>query len=178
MPVSPDLLDALQYCVDRLAHVAKKDEKDYKYFYWRDLVRAHRAALAAGPAAEDTTSPEIRAEDFIQAQVDQAPEPLRRLGEWLTHILDDDQWKTAERMLLGASIAANAPSPDAGLREALEKIAAYSEGAIASAASPKLASPTDKFQDRIVLLFEKIGKCARAALSARPADELKTGEKQ
>jgi len=50
------------------------------------------------------------AEQFIQAAIDQAPEPLRRLGEYLTRVLDEDQWKTAEGMLLGAATAP--PVPD------------------------------------------------------------------
>lgn len=49
------------------------------------------------------TRPEDTAEQFIQAAVDSAPEPLRRLGEWLANKLDDDDWKTAERLLNGAA---------------------------------------------------------------------------
>ena len=60
-----------------------------------------RAALASAPVAG-----EAQAEQFIQAAIDQAPEPLRRLGEYLSRVLDEDQWATAERMLLGACNAA------------------------------------------------------------------------
>lgn len=49
---------------------------------------------------------EAQADQFIQAAIDQAPEPLRRLGEYLSRVLDEDQWATAERMLLGACNAA------------------------------------------------------------------------
>lgn len=42
---------------------------------------------------------------FIDEAVDKAPEPLRRLGVWLSQILDEDQWKTADRMLLAAATA-------------------------------------------------------------------------
>ena len=38
----------------------------------------------------------------IQAAIDHAPEHLRRLGEYLSRVLDEDQWAVAERMLLGA----------------------------------------------------------------------------
>ncbi|WP_353630676.1 hypothetical protein AADG64_22480 [Achromobacter xylosoxidans] len=62
---------------------------------------AARAALASAPVAG-----EAQAEQFIQAAIDRAPEPLRRLGEYLSRVLDEDQWPTAERMLLGACDAA------------------------------------------------------------------------
>jgi hypothetical protein len=48
------------------------------------------------------STPEDQAEAFIQAALDLSPEPLRRLGEYLARVLDEDQWATAERMLLGA----------------------------------------------------------------------------
>lgn len=57
--------------------------------------------------------PEDRAEAFIQAAVDSAPDPLRRLGEWLANKLDEDDWRTAERMLLGAATASR-PVPHQG----------------------------------------------------------------
>ena len=63
------------------------------------------AALSSTPAADaGWQRPEDTAEQFVQAAVDRAPEPLRRLGEWLASVLDDDDWKTAERMLLGAAV--------------------------------------------------------------------------
>lgn len=68
----------------------------------RRSITTLRAALAVPASA---ARPEVEAEAFIQAAVDSSPEPLRRLGEWLTHKLDDDDWKTAERMLLGATLA-------------------------------------------------------------------------
>jgi Lar family restriction alleviation protein len=55
-------------------------------------------------------SPEDEAERFIQAAVDRAPEPLRRLGVYLSNILDGDHWATAERMLLGAATASLPPA--------------------------------------------------------------------
>lgn len=47
-------------------------------------------------------------EHYLQQMIDDAPEPLRRLGQWLGKVLDDDHWPTAERMLLGACKAAAA----------------------------------------------------------------------
>lgn len=90
------------------------------------VLRKVRAFLKASPApseAEKPLRPEEEAEAFIQAAVDNSPEPLRRLGEWLTHKLDDDDWKTAERMLLGATLA---PAPEAEkLKEALRTTKAF-----------------------------------------------------
>ncbi|WP_262411284.1 hypothetical protein [Pseudomonas aeruginosa] len=51
-------------------------------------------------------SPEERFEHYISNTIDRAPEPLRRLGNWLSHVLDEDQWTTAERMLTGPCVAA------------------------------------------------------------------------
>lgn len=87
---------------------------DYDYYHkalpaaWE----AARAALASAPVAGETW-----AEQFIQAAIDRAPEPLRRLGEYLSRVLDEDQWPTAERMLLGACDAA----PQAGECECARK---------------------------------------------------------
>jgi hypothetical protein len=62
---------------------------------------------ASAPAAG-----EAQADQFIQAAIDQAPEPLRRLGEYLSRVLDEDQWASAERMLLGACNAASKASAE------------------------------------------------------------------
>ena len=68
-----------------------------------EISAALQSAHAAGKAEG-----EAMAEKYIQAEVDRAPKPLRRLGEWLTNILDDDHFKTADRMVLGAVEACNA----------------------------------------------------------------------
>lgn len=70
------------------------------------LLRAEIAEKALAAARLEGRTPEDEAERFIQAAIDNAPEPLRRLGEWLANMLDDDQFKTADRMLLGACAAA------------------------------------------------------------------------
>jgi len=51
------------------------------------------------------------AEQYIQQSIDNAPEPLKRLGEWLTKVLDENQWPHAERLLLGAIAAKPAAVP-------------------------------------------------------------------
>lgn len=56
---------------------------------------------AASP--QEMTMTYAEHEQFIQAAIDRAPEPLRRLGEYLSQVLDEDDWKTAERLLLGAA---------------------------------------------------------------------------
>ena len=48
--------------------------------------------------------PEEEAEKFIQAAIDSAPNQFQRLGEFLSRILDEDQWKTAERLILGGLV--------------------------------------------------------------------------
>lgn len=53
-------------------------------------------------------SAEERFEHYLQNAIDNAPEPLRRLGEYLPHVLDEDEWATAERMLSGAVVASTA----------------------------------------------------------------------
>lgn len=65
-----------------------------------------RHGWAEKKAASAPVAGEAPAEQLIQAAIDQAPEPLRRLGEYLSRVLDEDQWATAERMLLGACDAA------------------------------------------------------------------------
>lgn len=94
-------------------HGEWEEEREVIKQIWRDEVRA--VLLATEPmlrenyrkaAAEET-------EAFIAAEIDRGPEPLRRLGEFLLHLLDDDRWKTAERMLLGAITRANNASDDA-----------------------------------------------------------------
>lgn len=51
-------------------------------------------------------------ERFIQASIEQAPEPLRRLGGYLASVLDEDQWRAAERMLLASAAAQQEASCD------------------------------------------------------------------
>lgn len=84
--------DALQYLIDN------------EIAYERAAREKAEAALAA---ASLPASSESEAEHFIQQAVDRSPEPLRRLGEWLSKVLDKDDWKTAERLLLGASLPAS-----------------------------------------------------------------------
>lgn len=56
-------------------------------------------------AQDQKTSPEDEAEQFIQAAIDSAPDQFRRLGEFLSRVLDEDQWKIAERLILGGLVA-------------------------------------------------------------------------
>ena len=48
--------------------------------------------------------PEEEAEKFIQAAIDSAPNQFQRLGEFLSRILDEDQCKPAERLILGGLV--------------------------------------------------------------------------
>ena len=47
-------------------------------------------------------------EKTIQSLIDEAPEPLKRLGEYLTEVLDADQWNHAEQYLLAMAAATRA----------------------------------------------------------------------
>ena len=63
-------------------------------------------------------TPEELAEQFIEAAIDHAPEPLRRLGGLLTEVLDADDFNAAEPLLLGiacevATLTAKAASVQA-----------------------------------------------------------------
>ena len=62
-------------------------------------------SAAPHPVSE---SAEDRFEHYLQNAIDNAPDPLRRLGEYLSHVIDEDEWATAERMLNGAIVAASA----------------------------------------------------------------------
>ena len=69
------------------------------------------AMLAAAPAAQGVSlgwSAEDACEAFIAAEIDAAPEALRRLGDWLCNVLDEDLHKTASAMVLGAMMETSA----------------------------------------------------------------------
>jgi len=63
---------------------------------------------AAAQVATLDWSAEDACEQFIAAEVDAAPEALRRLGDWLCNVLDEDQQKTASAMVLGAMMETSA----------------------------------------------------------------------
>lgn len=112
-----------------------------------DYEQRIRSALYPAPTSES------EAEQFIQAAVDSAPEPLRRLGEWLAGVLDEDDWKTAERMLIGAALA-NPGTAAGDVREALESVAPYLDAIVCYAST---ISEHDG---------NRVAKLVRAALSA------------
>ena len=78
------------------------------------------AALTAEPAAKAGDARSISVAEewavYMDEAVSKAPEPLRQLGEYLAGLLDEDQWKTAERYLNAAAL-----SPPAS--QSVEKIA-------------------------------------------------------
>ena len=81
--------------------------------YQADLLKLARELTASAPAnahAATGYDPHEMFDHFIAEAIDKSPEPLRRLGEWLAVHLDEDEWKTAERMLLGAATAWSAPA--------------------------------------------------------------------
>lgn len=66
----------------------------------------------------ESPTPESLAEKYIADMVSSAPEPLRELGDYLSRVLDEDEFKTAERYLLGAMNADAKAEPQ--WQEALE----------------------------------------------------------
>lgn len=67
---------------------------------------------------------EDAAEIYLADIISKSPEPLRELGGWLATRLDEDDWKTAERYVLGAmnSIAAlRAQAAEGGKEKAVEE---------------------------------------------------------
>lgn len=58
--------------------------------------------------------PEDACEQFIAAEIDSAPDALRRLGDWLSNVLDEDDNKTAASMVLGAMLETSAAVRNAG----------------------------------------------------------------
>lgn len=91
------------------AHVEKGDPRDvanFCCFLWN-----RGEAICAAPAAQVAVtgwSAEDACEAFIAAEVDAAPEALRRLGDWLCNVLDEDRQKTASAMVLGAMMETSA----------------------------------------------------------------------
>ena len=71
-----------------------------------ELVREIEAALSRG----EPMSPEDRFEQFVQAEIARAPEPLRALGSYLADTLDEDKFPKANALLLQL-----ATSPEAGM---------------------------------------------------------------
>jgi len=58
------------------------------------------------PAPDTATSVAEEWCAYMDEAVSKAPEPLRKLGEYLSGLLDEDQWKTSERLLNAAVITA------------------------------------------------------------------------
>ena len=68
---------------------------------------AARPFMREGEGDVSEEQVQVAVQAYVQRQIDTAPEPLRRLGEYLGGLLDEHQWPEAERMLLGAVTATN-----------------------------------------------------------------------
>ena len=110
--------DALIEAVAR--GIADADHKDHDYGMTADdamdsphgracyITRATAALAALRAAGYEVNKAGAAAEEFVHylnVEVDCAPKSLQRLGNWLSDVLDEDEWKTAERLLNGAVIA-------------------------------------------------------------------------
>lgn len=78
---------------------------------------AHRLRAIASERAAVRVCDEWIA--YMDEAVSKAPEPLRQLGEYLAGLLDEDQWKTAERYLNAAVLERTDHSDQAGEGEKL-----------------------------------------------------------
>ena len=94
-PDSPNTIWQFTQCPDAAARFERSSN-----------VEVVRIPAAPHPVSE---SAEARFEHYLQNAIDNAPDPLRRLGEYLSRVIDEDEWATAERMLNGAIVAASAP---------------------------------------------------------------------
>jgi hypothetical protein len=130
---------------------------------WSEKVERFAARHVIDVPASAPVAGEAQAEKFIQAAIDQAPEPLRRLGEYLSRVLDEDQWTTAERMLLGACYAA----PQACEAVPTEPLRVFSAGMWTYDGTGQAFSHTE--------LDEAAFVTYRAALSAQPGAQKNGG---
>jgi|GEM_PF-6228408 len=123
----------------------------------RSLIRALPAV-----AASQASDPAVSAGDFLDAVVSKAPEPLKQLGKWLSSLLDEDDWPTAERYLNAAAVAVE-PQPDprdaviAGLETILNE-----RGAVFDA----MVDAAEDAAGKDVSFNVVIGRSLRAALAA------------
>ena len=87
--------------------------------------------MAGRKAAESRATDDF--EHYVRNAIDNAPEPLRRLGEYLTDVLDEDQWAHADPILLGVAVeiaasTAREKAKDveiAGLRSVMEDLLSW-----------------------------------------------------
>jgi hypothetical protein len=75
------------------------------------------AAMLARVEAETAKSTAVEWCAYMDQAVSKAPEPLRKLGEYLSRILDEDRWPEAERYLNAVVLAKTEQMPVAYLYE-------------------------------------------------------------
>ena len=76
----------------------------------RRSLYTHAQPAAKVEAARFETSPEDRFEQFVQAEIARSPKPLQELGEYLTRVLDEDEFPTANRLLLQLAVEYSTPA--------------------------------------------------------------------
>lgn len=87
-----------------------------EYAEWRD-----RQEIAPSPGEGDAPvasgeDPHEMFEAFVAEAIAKSPEPLQELGRFLADRLDEDDWKTADRLLLQIATRPTPATPE-GLRE-------------------------------------------------------------
>lgn len=63
-----------------------------------------------GSAPRPQAEPSELVEKYLADIINRSPDPLRHLGEWLSRKLDEDDWKAAERFVLGAMESIASPA--------------------------------------------------------------------
>lgn len=188
-PPSPDLVGdeyaegyvaAWNACVQRMAaSPAPLDavERFNKAFHRASGTHTERmrAALAAAGLGHVTWTAEDACEAFIAAEIDAAPEALRRLGEWLNQRMDEDDAKTASRMVLGAMMetsgAIRSASSGAARSAAAEVIALADERTAGYAAREHGGVLNGRVADKLVELAARLRSGQPQPEQANPREQ-------
>jgi len=108
-----DTLRRQEYVIQEARRIANAVQslKRQDYWIWQesgndlDSMSANMMVVMTAAQLRAELDPDHTVEQLLQAAVDRAPQPLRRLGQFLQSVLDEDHWATADRLLLGACLA-------------------------------------------------------------------------
>lgn len=130
--------------------------------------------VAAIMADRETRDLHEETEQFLQAAIDRSPEQLRKLGEYLASMLDEDQFPRADRLLLGI---AEEHKRRAEVSEAMAEALSSTMAALVAAVSilckadsakvrPSYAVGSQKMFVQMLRDYDKATIAGRAALLA------------
>lgn len=69
-----------------------------------------------------TPHPSAEVEHFLAEAISNSPQPLKDLADFLSNALSEDEWKTADRLLLALALRTQAPDSWRPDREAVARI--------------------------------------------------------